>query len=362
MTATTAKHIFKNAAGTYSVRLRVPENLRPILERTELRRSLKTKDLAEAQKLAPAAVKALRQELDPRKVSSTPIMDAMHHLPEDVATGHVAVLVDLIGFTGCHNVEDITMSDWQRWCYHREDIKSRAVSTVRQEAITTRAAMLKLMASQRKPFDRAILTNPRWRPMTKLEKRARDKANSPYTLPRWQQLYDNMPSRLHSQKIAKKIFALGLFTGARISEIVHAHQDHIVDGLWTVPRSKSIAGERVIPLIPQAQEVFDSLKPDEDGQLFVSDGRNWRDQNANYSNNVIRNLGKAGATPKIETMHSTRSTFRTLVPRCWQAPEGTIDMLFGHETKRHVSENYYRASVEDCIQLMAHYRPDVRLD
>ncbi|MGB1594675.1 MAG: DUF6538 domain-containing protein [Promethearchaeia archaeon] len=362
MTATTSKHIFQNSAGTYAVRLRVPENLRPILNRTELRRSLKTKDLEEAQKLAPAAVQALRQELDPRKVSSTPIIEAMHHLPDDVKPTHGAVLADLMGFTGCHNVEDITMDDWQRWCYRREDIKQRSVATVRQEAITTRAAILKLMAAQRKPFDRAILTNPRWRPMTKLEKRIRDKANSPYSLDRWQQLYDNMPSRLHTQKVAKKIFALGLFTGARISEIVHTHQSHIVDGLWSINRSKSIAGERIIPLIPQAQEVFDSLKPDEDGYLFVRDGRDWRDQNANYSNNVIRNLKKAGATPKIETMHSTRSTFRTLVPRCWQAPEGTIDMLMGHETKRHVSEAYFRATLDDCIELMSHWRPEVRLD
>ena len=362
MTATTQKHIFQNSAGTYAVRLRVPENLRPIINRTELRRSLKTKDFEEAQKLAPAAVQALRQELDPRKVSQTPIMDAMHHLPDTLTRLHIPILADLVGYTGCHNVEDLTMEDWQRWCYRREDLKPRAVSTVRQEAITTRAAILKLMASHRKPFDKSILTNPRWRPMTKLEKRARDKANSPYSLDRWQQLYDNMPNRLHSQKQAKKIFALGLLTGARISEIVHTHQDHIVDGLWTIPRSKSIAGERVVPLIPLAQDVFDSLKPDEDGYLFHHDGRDWRDQNSNFSNNVMRNLKKAGATPKVETMHSTRATFRTLVPRCWQAPEGTIDMLMGHETKRHVSEAYFRATLEDCIELMSYWRPEVRLD
>lgn len=362
MTATTQKHIFKNSAGTYAVRLRVPENLRPILNRTELRRSLRTRDLTEAQRLAPAAVQALRQELDPRKVSQTPIMDAMHHVPDTVESSHIPVLADLVGYTGCQNVEDLTLDDWQRWCYRREDVRRRAVSTVRAEVITTRAAILKLMASHRKPFDRTILTNPRWRPMTKIEKRIRDKANSPYSLDRWQELYDSMPTRLQSQRISKKIFALGLFTGARISEICHARVDHIVDGLWTIPRSKSIAGERTVPLIPMAQEVFDSLRPDEDGNLFHHDGRTWRQQNSNWSNNVNRNLGKAGAEPQIETMHSTRSTFRTLVPRCWQAPEGTIDLLMGHESKNHVSQAYYRATLEDCIELMSHYRPQVVLD
>ena len=37
-------------------------------------------------------------------------------------------------------------------------------------------------------------------------------------------------------------------------------------------------------------------------------------------------------------------------------------MLMGHSPNRHVSSAYYRATLEDCIQLMRHYRPEVRVD
>ena len=59
-------------------------------------------------------------------------------------------------------------------------------------------------------FDRNLLTHPKWRETTKTEIRNRQQANSPYTLDRWQELYDAMPRRTAFQRSCRAAFALGL--------------------------------------------------------------------------------------------------------------------------------------------------------
>lgn len=365
MSATLPPHIHQTRNGTFTARLRVPADLQPVLGKTELHKSLHTKNLREAKVLAPTIVAQLRSQLDEAKLAphpdhGTPIGAAAEFLPP--RPRHKAVLQDLINHTRLQHVEYLTLSHWQRWCYSREDLQpQRTVATVRNETTLIRSAILKLMASRRLPFDRNLLTHPKWRETTKTEIRNRQQANSPYTLERWQELYDAMPRRTAFQRSCRAAFALGLLTGARISEIANMTTAQIQDNLWTIPRSKTLHGERTIPLTPLAQDVIASLTPDPDGFLFSRRDDDWSTQATRYSMALARTLKKAGAASH-ETMHSTRSTFRTLVPRYASSPEGTIDMLMGHAPPKHVAAAYYRASLADCISLMHAYRPSIRLD
>ena len=365
MPANHLEHVYKSKNGTYTARLRVPADVQPILRKNELHQSLRTKSKSEAAALAPSVVRQLKNEIEVARgvpttqPDGTPLLDAADHLPNP---HYRLVLRDLANHSGCQQIEQLTYEVWQRWCYHREDlVPKRSVYTLRNEITLVRTAILKTMAARRLPFDQQMLAPPKWRPPTREERRARQQANSPYTLERWQQLYDGMDRNTPIQRACTAIFALGLFTGARISEISNIQHDHITEGLWTIPRSKNLAGERVIPLIPLAQHVIASQPPSIDGYVFPRINLDWNTQANRFSARVNHYLTRAGATP-YETMHSTRATFRTLVPRCAQSPEGTVDMLMGHSPSRHVSAAYYRATLEDCIQLMSHYRPEVRVD
>jgi len=365
MPANHLEHVYKSKSGIYTARLRVPSDVQPIIKRTELHQSLRTRIKSEAAALAPAIVRQLQNEIDvargipAKSPDGTPLLDAAEHLPNP---HYRLVLRDLANHSGCDQIQQLTFDAWQRWCFHREDlVPKRSVATLRNEVTLVRTAILKTMAAQRLPFDQKILATPKWRPATRDERRARDQANSPYTLERWQQLYDRMDRNTPIQRACTAIFALGLFTGARISELSNMHVDHISDDLWTIPISKTLAGERVIPLIPMAQHVIASQRPGPDGYIFPRINLDWKIQAHRFSARVNFYLTRAGAKP-YETMHSTRGTYRTLVPRCAQSPEGTIDMLMGHSPRGHVSAAYYRASLEDCIELMSHYRPKVRVD
>jgi len=365
MPANHLEHVYKSKTGTYTARLRVPADVQPIIKKTELHQSLRTKSKAEAAALAPAVVRQLQNEIEvARGIPSatpegTPLLDAAEFLPNP---HYRLVLQDLSNHSGCDQIEQLTFDAWQRWCYHREDlVPKRSTYTIRNETTLVRSAILKTMAAKRRPYDPAILTTPKWRPPTRDERRARRQANSPYTLERWQHLYDRMDRNTDMQRACCAIFALGLFTGARISEISNMQADHLTDDLWTIPRSKNLSGERVVPLIPLAQHVISQQRPGPDGFVFPRINLDWKIQAARFSARVNFYLTRAGATP-FETMHSTRSTFRTLLPRYAQSPEGTVDMIVGHSPSGHVSSAYYRASLEDCIQLMSHYRPEVRVD
>lgn len=366
MPANHLAHVYQNKAGVYTARLRVPSDVQPHLKKTELHQSLKTKSKREAKILAPTILAQLQSQIDlARQTPSlpdnqTPFAEATQY----AANSHYAlVLQDLANHSGCQYIEQLTLPQWQAWCYHREDLQpQRSVSTLRNEIMLVRSAILKTMAARRLPYDRQTLASPRWRQPTRDEKRNRDNANSPYTLARWQELYDGMPTNTPIQQATKDAFALGLLTGARISEIANMSVDQITDGLWSIPRSKSLAGERVIPLIPLAQKIIDRRWAGPDGWLFPRSNHAWKAQADRYSARISQTLKRLGAT-RYETMHSTRATFRTLVPRCAPSPEGTIDMLMGHSpVGKHVSSSYYRATLEDCIELMRHYRPAVRVD
>lgn len=359
------EHVYKSKTGTYTARLRVPADVQPIIKKTELHQSLRTKSKTEAAALAPTIIRQLQNEIElarsiPSKtLGGTSLLDAADHLPNP---HYRLVLRDLANHSGCDQIEQLTYEAWQRWCYHREDlVPKRSVYTLRNEVTLVRTAILKTMAARRLPFDQQILATPKWRPPTRDERRARQQANSPYTLARWQQLYDAMDRNTPIQRASCAIFALGLFTGARISEISNMQADHVTDGLWSIPRSKNLAGERVIPLIPLAQHIIASQPVHLDGYIFPRINLDWKTQANRFSARVNHYLTRAGALA-FETMHSTRSTFRTLVPRCAPSPEGTVDMLMGHSPSGHVSATYYRATLEDCIQLMSHYRPEVRVD
>ena len=365
MPANHLEHVYQNKSGVFTARLRVPADVQPVLRKTELHQSLRTKSKREAQTLAPMVLKGLQRQIEEaRQVpthtdTSTPILEASDYLP----TPHYRlVLKDLVNQSLCTNVEQLTLDIWQRWCFHREDLKpQRSVATLRNEVMLIRSAILKLMSENRRPFDRQILASPRWRQATREERRNREQANSPYTLSRWQELYDGLPRNTALQRACVDIFALGLLTGARVSEISNMTEEEVTDELWTINRSKSLSGERVIPLTPQAQSIISSRWAGIDGFLFPRINLDWKLQADRYSARINQYLKRAGAGP-FETMHSTRSTFRTLVPRCAPSPEGTIDMLMGHAPRGHVSASYYRASLEDCIALMATYRPQIRLD
>lgn len=365
MSANHLEHVYVNKSGVYTARLRVPADLQPVIRKTELHQSLRTKSKREAKTLAPTVIAQLQRQLDtarqvPQTTSTeTLIVDASKFLP----TPHYRlVLRDLANHTRCDHVEQLNLDLWQLWCFHREDLQPRrSVATLRNEIMLVRSAILKLMAERRLSFDRNLLASPRWRQATRDELRNRDQANSPYALPRWQELYDGLPSGTPIQRAVRAAFALGLFTGARISEIANITADQISGDLWSIPRSKTLKGERIVPLIPQAQQVLSTRWPDVDGFLFPRMHEDWNKQAMRLSARINYYLKRAGAS-RFETMHSTRATFRTLVPRCAASPEGTIDMLMGHNSVGHVSASYYRATLDDCIELMRHYRPDVRID
>jgi integrase len=75
---------------------------------------------------------------------------------------------------------------------------------------------------------------------------------------------------------------------------------------------------------------------------------------------------KAGAMTRVETQHSTRSTFRTLSPRMapTSTPAGVIEAIMGHEIKGAISsatKHYLRAFEPDAHAFMANWRPAISI-
>ena len=73
------KNLQKDRNGTFHVRLVVPQSLRPILNRTELKRSLQTKDWREANQRALAVLQELHRVLETAKISPTILHQDLVH-------------------------------------------------------------------------------------------------------------------------------------------------------------------------------------------------------------------------------------------------------------------------------------------
>ena len=260
-------------------------------------------------------------------------------------------------------LEHVTPTHWQSWA--RSLTASGLTNvTIRLKQTNTRSVIRDYFVANERPFSAtnwASITLPK---APRTEQVARRDANSPITIDRWQQIYDDQV--VHGYTGEADIWSLGLLTGARIHEIIAMTSDQLdlTLGEWRITDSKTLAGVRMIPLTPMALDIVrDRLSTSPDDHLFEQrptpegTGVLWRSR-------CDTARKKAGAMTRVETQHSTRSTFRTLSPRMAPAstPAGVIEAIMGHEIKGAISsatKHYLRAFEPDAHAFMAHWRPAI---
>ena len=262
-------------------------------------------------------------------------------------------------------LEHVTPDHWQSWCraLHEEPLTH---STMAIKMSCARSVIKDFLISSGRTFDASAWASIKVGKTPQSELKSRREANSPLTLERWQHIHDHMlDANRHDEA---DIWSLGLLTGARIDEIIHVHASHLdlTRREWRIPFAKSIAGVRMIPLTPMALDIIsDRLSTSTDGYLF--ERRPSHDKSYRFwFNKCAKARRAAGAIPKVETQHSTRSTFRTLSPRMAPAstPAGVIEAIMGHELGGSIAsatKHYLRAFEEDAHTFMAHWRPDITL-
>jgi len=264
---------------------------------------------------------------------------------------------------GIYYLEHCTPDHWQAWCrsLYSENL-SRATITQRQSS--ARKVIGDYLIQHGRTFNIHEWTSVKLGHTPRPELEARRDANSPLTLERWQEIYDGMVR--HKCPDEADIWALGLLTGARINEIVAINQDQIDLDLaeWRIHESKTLAGIRMIPLTPMA---LDILRPRLASEFYAF-ARRGDDElsDRHWSSRAHKARQKAGAFSRIETQHSTRSTFRTLSPRMapTSTPAGVIEAIMGHEIKGAISsatKHYLRAFEPDAHAFMAHWRPAISI-
>ena len=264
---------------------------------------------------------------------------------------------------GIYYLEHCTPDHWQAWCRSLYSSGLSAVS-IAQRQTSARTVIRDYLLDHGRTFHMHHWSSIKLGITPRAEKVARRDANSPLTLERWQELYDGQLARGHETEA--DFWALGLLTGARIHEIIAITQDQIdLDAAeWRIPVSKTLAGIRMIPLTPMA---LDILRPRLSSshhafEWFGSDELSYR----RWYARAQRARSSAGAKPRIETQHSTRSTFRTLAPRMAPAstPAGVVEAIMGHELGGQIAsatKHYLRAFEPDAHAFMAHWRPAISI-
>jgi len=266
---------------------------------------------------------------------------------------------------GRYYLEHVTLDHWQAWCRSLNGDNIRH-STIRMKQSCARAVIKDYLIDNGKTYDPSQWASIVIGKTSRTELEERRDANSPLTLERWQEIYDaQVALNLFDEA---DIWALGLLTGARIGEIIHLHasQLDLTRNEWRIPVSKTIAGIRMIPLTPMALDIIEArLTASPDGFLFA---RRKNDQTTyTYWNSLCRKARQSSnALPRIETQHSTRSTFRTLAPRMAPAstPAGVIEAIMGHEISGGIAsatKHYLRAFEPDAHAFMAHWRPAISI-
>lgn len=264
---------------------------------------------------------------------------------------------------GIYYLEHTTPDNWQAWC---RSLYSDGLShsTITQRQSSARKVISDYLVQHGHTFNAHEWTSVKLGHTPRAELEARRDANGPLTIQRWQEIYDNMLR--HKFPDEADVWALGLLTGARIQEIVAITQDQIDFDLaeWRIPVSKTLAGIRMIPLTPMA---LDILRPRLSSEFYAFARRGDEEHTERHWSNKCRKARqKAGAFNKIETQHSTRSTFRTLAPRMAPAstPAGVIEAIMGHEISGGIAsatKHYLRAFEPDAHAFMAHWRPAISI-
>ena len=263
---------------------------------------------------------------------------------------------------GIYYLEHTTPDHWQAWC---RSLYSDGLShsTIAQRQSSARKVISDYLVQHGRTFNAHEWTSVKLGHTPRAELEARRDANGPLTIQRWQEIYDNMLR--HKFPDEADVWALGLLTGARIQEIVAITQDQIDFDLaeWRIPVSKTLAGVRMIPLTPMA---LDILRPRLASEFYAFARRGDEEHTERHWSNKCRKARqKAGAFNKIETQHSTRSTFRTLAPRMApNTPAGVIEAIMGHEISGGIAsatKHYLRAFEPDAHAFMAHWRPAISI-
>ena len=266
---------------------------------------------------------------------------------------------------GRYFLEHVTPDHWQSWCRSLTTSGLTNV-TIRLKQTNVRSVIRDYLTAQGRTFQPHQWASIALPKAPRSHQTARRDANSPLTLPRWQEIYD--AHLAHNREDEADIWALGLLTGARVGEILHIDSSQIDLSLneWRIPHSKSLAGVRMVPLTPMAHAIVEArLMASPNGQLFEqrstpeATGVLWRSR-------CDAARKKAGAKPRVETQHSTRSTFRTLAPRMApnDTPSGVIEAIMGHELGGQIAsatKHYLRAFEPDAHAFMAHWRPDITI-
>ena len=266
---------------------------------------------------------------------------------------------------GRYYLEHVTPEHWQEWCRSLTTSGLTNV-TIRLKQTNVRSVVRDFLTAQGRTFPAHEWASIQLPKAPRSHQAARRDANAPLTLPRWQELYDAQLA--HDYTDEADIWALGLLTGARIAEIMHLDASQLDLDLaeWRIPISKSLAGIRMIPLTPMALDIVRArLAASPNGQLFEQRSTPeatsvlWRSR-------CDTARKKAGAKPRIETQHSTRSTFRTLAPRMAPAstPAGVIEAIMGHELSGQIAsatKHYLRAFEPDAHAFMTHWRPAITI-
>ena len=264
---------------------------------------------------------------------------------------------------GIYYLEHTTPDHWQAWC---RSLYSEKLShtTIAQRQASARTVIRDYLLDHGRTFHMHHWSSVKLGATPRAEQVARRDANSPLTLERWQELYDGQLA--HGHETEADIWALGLLTGARINEIIHMHTSQLSGNEWRIPISKTLAGIRMIPLTPMALAIIEGhLSTSTDGYVFERHGSEEKTYK-HLLHRAKRARTKAGATPRIETQHSTRSTFRTLAPRMAPAstPAGVIEAIMGHELGGQIAsatKHYLRAFEPDAHAFMAHWRPAISI-
>ena len=385
-------YIVKARSGIYHVRIRVPADAQPLLRRTELHCSLGTRSRREAEQRARPIITRVRAQIFKAKAKSsgdqyradilraradslgafdtidrhfeeqhpqhtleqlkqfmaqlsaptetppsepartvltafsdlTPLTTIIDH-NETADLGKAAIsqrrrafdgLMHHLHAEGIYYLEHTTPDNWQAWC---RSLYSDGLShsTITQRQSSARKVISDYLVQHGRTFNAHEWTSVKLGHTPRAELEARRDANGPLTIQRWQEIYDNMLR--HKFPDEADVWALGLLR-PRLSSEFYAF----------------------------------ARRGDEEHTE-----RHW-------SNKCRKARQKAGAFNKIETQHSTRSTFRTLAPRMSPAstPAGVIEAIMGHEISGGVAsatKHYLRAFEPDAHAFMAHWRPAISI-
>lgn len=167
----------------------------------------------------------------------------------------------------------------------------------------------------------------------------------------YEQLPDFMARLRARETLSARALEMTILTGSRTGELIGMQWSELdmARCLWTVPAERMKPGkDHVVPLVPRALEILESLKETRSGELYVfrSPVRRKPDAPERPISNMamLRLLKSMLAEGENATVHGFRSSFRDWAGDMTNFPREIAEAALAHSVGNDVEKAYRRSS------------------